>query len=242
MTGRKWAADYPVSTEGQGRSGLSPDVQRRAVRAYLAGKGWPAVQEFKKVESSKRADRRELAKMVAACRLHGGTLVGAKLDRPARNTRFLLSVAEGTGEEDVVFCDLPLYAAGHGREVHGHGEGRGRRVGGRADFGPDPGGPDGCQGPRRDSGRPKGGRQIPFPGGADKGKAASATLGAAKARQTVGDLSVIIADPRASGAASLRVRAADLNRPQRLDTAGGVVCGYGLWGAGEDAGSVARLR
>ena len=41
MTGRKWVADYPVSTERQGRSGLSPDAQRRAVRAYLAGKGWP---------------------------------------------------------------------------------------------------------------------------------------------------------------------------------------------------------
>ena len=36
----------------------------------------------------------------------------AKLDRLARNARFLLSVVEGCGEAGVVFCDLPTVPAG----------------------------------------------------------------------------------------------------------------------------------
>jgi DNA invertase Pin-like site-specific DNA recombinase len=38
--------------------------------------------------------------------------VVAKIDRLARNTAFLLSMAEGTGEGGVVFCDLPQIPVG----------------------------------------------------------------------------------------------------------------------------------
>jgi len=106
-----FVAYYRVSTERQGRSGLGLDAQKAAVQAFL-GDNWPPIAEFIEVESGKRDDRPQLAKALTTCRLHHATLIVAKLDRLARNTRFLLSIIEGTGDEGVVFCDLPTVPAG----------------------------------------------------------------------------------------------------------------------------------
>ncbi len=101
-----------VSTDGQGRSGLGLDAQRQAVAAHIATAGGQLVAEFQEIESGKRADRPQLAAALAACRTRRAVLVIAKLDRLARNARFLLSVVEGSGEAGVVFCDLPSVPAG----------------------------------------------------------------------------------------------------------------------------------
>ncbi len=101
-----------VSTDGQGRSGLGLEAQRQAVAAHVAQAGGEVVAEFREVESGKRADRPQLAAALASCRTRRAVLVIAKLDRLARNARFLLSVVEGSGEAGVVFCDLPTVPAG----------------------------------------------------------------------------------------------------------------------------------
>jgi DNA invertase Pin-like site-specific DNA recombinase len=109
---RRFVAYLRVSTDGQGRSGLGLEAQRQAVAAHVAQAGGEVVAEFQEVESGKRADRPQLAAALAACRTRRAVLVIAKLDRLARNARFLLSVVEGSGEAGVVFCDLPTVPAG----------------------------------------------------------------------------------------------------------------------------------
>lgn len=111
MQGR-FVAYYRVSTAGQGRSGLGLEAQRETVRGFLNGGDWHLVAEYTEVETGKRNDRPELAGALAQCRMTGATLIVAKLDRLARDTRFLLTVHEGSGEAGVVFCDLPALPAG----------------------------------------------------------------------------------------------------------------------------------
>ena len=108
----RFVAYYRVSTDRQGKSGLGLEAQRTAVAKYVASAGGTVTAEFEEVESGKRNDRPQLAAALAACRAHRAALVIAKLDRLARNARFLLHVVEGTGEAGVVFCDLPQVPPG----------------------------------------------------------------------------------------------------------------------------------
>jgi DNA invertase Pin-like site-specific DNA recombinase len=112
MGSGKYVAYYRVSTDKQKRSGLGLDAQREAVRNYLDGGRWKLVREFTERESGKRNDRPALAKALALCRVHNATLVVAKLDRLSRNTKFLLTLVEESGERGVVFCDLPTIPEG----------------------------------------------------------------------------------------------------------------------------------
>jgi DNA invertase Pin-like site-specific DNA recombinase len=107
-----FVAYFRVSTEQQGHSGLGLAAQRAAVGKYAASLDGVVVAEYEEVESGKRADRPQLALALAACRARRAVLVIAKLDRLARNTAFLLSIVEGTGEQGVVFCDLPQVPPG----------------------------------------------------------------------------------------------------------------------------------
>lgn len=111
MDGR-FVAYYRVSTAKQGASGLGLEAQRAAVATFLNGGNWKLAGEYTEVESGKSSDRPQLAAALHACRLKGATLVVAKLDRLARDARFLLNVVEGSGKGGVVFCDLPAIQAG----------------------------------------------------------------------------------------------------------------------------------
>jgi len=63
------------------------------------------VKEFVEVESGKHADRPQLAAAFQLCRLTGGKLVIAKLDRLSRDAHFLLGL-EKAGV-DFVAADMP---------------------------------------------------------------------------------------------------------------------------------------
>lgn len=107
----KAVAYYRVSRDKQGVSGLGLDAQRKAVEDRCEAEGWEIIAPpFTEVESGKRADRPQLALALAHARLVGATLVVSKLDRLARNTKFLLTLIDSGA--DVVFCDLPNLPAG----------------------------------------------------------------------------------------------------------------------------------
>ncbi len=95
-----------VSTVRQGQSGLGIEAQRAAVASFMHDHSASRLaSEFVEVESGKNADRPELAKAIAACRLYGAKLVIAKLDRLSRDAHFLLGL-EKAGV-DFVAADMP---------------------------------------------------------------------------------------------------------------------------------------
>jgi DNA invertase Pin-like site-specific DNA recombinase len=79
----KFVAYY--NADRQGKCGLGPEAQRKAVLHYLDGGRWELVAEFTEIESDKPGDRPELAKALAVCRRQRAKLVIAKLDRLFRN-------------------------------------------------------------------------------------------------------------------------------------------------------------
>jgi DNA invertase Pin-like site-specific DNA recombinase len=105
MAAGRFVAYYRVSTAQQGRSGLGLEAQQKAVADFLNGGTWSLVGEFTEVESGKHDDRPRLAEAMRACRLHGATLVIAKLDRLSRDAHFLLGLQKAG--VDFVAADLP---------------------------------------------------------------------------------------------------------------------------------------
>ncbi len=92
MANGKFVSYLRVSTAKQGASGLGLEAQRMAVTEYLNGGRWTVIQEVVEVESGKHDDRPKLAEAMGLCRLHGATLVIAKLDRLSRDAHFLLGL------------------------------------------------------------------------------------------------------------------------------------------------------
>jgi DNA invertase Pin-like site-specific DNA recombinase len=89
----------------QGASGLGLEAQQEAVRSYLNGGHWKQVAEFTEIESGKRNERPALADALSVCRVHGATLIIAKLDRLARNVLFICSMMEAGVE--FIAVDFP---------------------------------------------------------------------------------------------------------------------------------------
>jgi DNA invertase Pin-like site-specific DNA recombinase len=100
-----FVAYYRVSTERQGASGLGLEAQQAAVLGYLNGGSWRLVAEVVEVESGKKANRPKLAEALRLCRLHGATLIIARMDRLARNVAFVSGLMES--KVDFVAVDFP---------------------------------------------------------------------------------------------------------------------------------------
>ena len=88
----KFISYLRVSTDKQGVRGYGIAAQRKAVKDYLDGGRWQLLGEFVEVESGRRNDRPQLARALAACKKHRAKLVIAKLDRLARNVRFIATL------------------------------------------------------------------------------------------------------------------------------------------------------
>ncbi len=197
----KYVAYFRVSTQKQGRSGLGLQAQRDSVSSYIAGVNGTLCGEFTEIESGKRTDRPELSKALALCRVHGATLITAKLDRLSRNVHFV----SGLLESGVEFCavDFPqanrfmihlLAAVGEyeaklisdrTKAALAQAKRRGVQIGGYADNCP----------------------QI-----ARKGNRASAVVRSEAAQRRASDLLPVIESIRAEGAQSLRQIADGLNQ------------------------------
>jgi DNA invertase Pin-like site-specific DNA recombinase len=106
-----------VSTERQGRSGLGLEAQREAVAQFAAANAMEVIGEFLEVETGKGANalskRPQLAAALVQAKKDKATVIVAKLDRLARNTRFLLTLVESGA--DVAFADMPQVAGPMGK-------------------------------------------------------------------------------------------------------------------------------
>ena len=101
----KFVTYYRVSTTRQGKSGLGLEAQEHETNQYITRVGGGIVESYTDVESGKKNNRPELEKALRKCRLTGAVLVIAKLDRLARNARFLLELQDSSIK--FVCCDMP---------------------------------------------------------------------------------------------------------------------------------------
>jgi DNA invertase Pin-like site-specific DNA recombinase len=104
MPAARYVGYLRVSTQRQGASGLGIETQRRAILDH-AGDPARVVAVHLEIESGRKADRPELARALAACRMQQATLLIAKLDRLARNVAFVSNLMESGVE--FVACDFP---------------------------------------------------------------------------------------------------------------------------------------
>jgi DNA invertase Pin-like site-specific DNA recombinase len=200
MAHGKFVAYYRVSTAKQGRSGLGLEAQQEAVRSYLNGGSWRLVDEVVEVESGKRSDRPKLAEALRLCRLHGATLIIAKLDRLARNVAFISNLMESGVEFTAV--DFPQANRLTVHILAAVAEHEAKAISTRTRD---------ALAAAKARGKQLGGDRGNLPAVAKDGAKASVAARIRKAESRASDLAPIIEELKASGAVSLRQIAAGLN-------------------------------
>ena len=90
---RRVIAYIRVSTQGQGKSGLGIEAQRKAIAEFVAREGFELVAEHVEVETGKGSDaldrRPVLAAALAEAKKIKGAVIVAKLDRLSRDVAFV---------------------------------------------------------------------------------------------------------------------------------------------------------
>lgn len=203
MEGR-FVAYYRVSTAKQGISGLGLDAQKQTVAEFLNGGSWELIAEFTEVESGRRADRPELEKAIAHCRLMGATLIVANVSRLTRSPDFMARMVEAGVE--VRFCDLPQIEGPAGRfmlrQMLAVAELEAGLIAERTRK---------ALAAAKARGVKLGGDRGNIADIAEQGAAASRAVRTAKANQRAADIAPVIAEIRDSGSTSLRAIADELN-------------------------------
>jgi DNA invertase Pin-like site-specific DNA recombinase len=200
MAQGKFVSYVRVSTARQGRSGLGLEAQQEAVRSYLNGGSWQLVDEVVEIESGKRNDRPKLAEALRLCRLHGATLIIAKLDRLARNVAFISNLMESGVEFTAV--DFPQANRLTVHILAAVAEHEAKAISTRTKD---------ALAAARARGKKLGGDRGNLPAVAKEGAKASVAARIAKADNRALDLAPIIEELKAAGAVSLRQIAAGLN-------------------------------
>jgi DNA invertase Pin-like site-specific DNA recombinase len=200
MAQGKFVAYYRVSTARQERSGLGREAQQEAVRSYLNGGSWQLVAEVEEVESGKRNDRPKLAEALRLCRLHGATLIIAKLDRLARNVAFISNLMESGVEFTAV--DFPQANRLTVHILAAVAEHEAKAISTRTKD---------ALAAAKARGTRLGGDRGNLPAVARDGAKASVAARIEKADSRASDLAPIIEELKAAGAGSLRQIAAGLN-------------------------------
>ena len=199
MASGKFVAYYRVSTARQGLSGLGLEAQQEAVRAHLNGGAWQLVAEVVEIESGKRNDRPKLAEALRLCRMHGATLIIAKLDRLAHNVAFISNLMESGVEFTAV--DLPQANRLTVHILAAVAEHEAAMISARTKA---------ALGAAKVRGTKLGGDRGNFADVRDRGNAVSVAVRGGNANKRAADLAPMIRDLQAGGA-SLRGVAADLN-------------------------------
>lgn len=210
MAQGKFISYLRVSTQRQGRSGLGLEGQRSAVAEYLNGGRWKLVAEVVEIESGKRNDRPKLAEALRLCRVHGATLIIAKLDRLARNVNFISNLMESGVE--FVAVDLPQANRLTVHIMAAMAEHEAAMISARTRA---------ALAAAKARGTQLGGKRWNSSKIASKGNVASAQVRSEAAAKRASDLLPIIEALRADGAASLRQIAAALNERGITTSRGG---------------------
>jgi DNA invertase Pin-like site-specific DNA recombinase len=208
----KYIGYFRVSTKRQGQSGLGLDAQKESVRLYLSSVNGQLVGEYVEVEHGTRRGngRPQLAAALAQCRVHGATLIIAKLDRLARNVAFVSNLMEAN--VDFTACDFPQANRLTIHILAAVAEHEAEMISTRTKL---------ALAARKRKGKALGGDRGNCAQIARKGNRASAKVRTEAAQSRAADLLPVIETIKAEGAASLRQIAAGLNQRGILTARGG---------------------